>query len=99
MRFKFIYHIFAWIFYGKPMNLKNDFIPKPDAIKKFIKSGCFMKSLLGIVAGASAGYLYYRFVGCQSGACAITGSPLGSVIAGGLLGFLIADPRCSKSQI
>ena len=30
----------------------------------------------GIIIGAVAGYLYYHFVGCSSGTCAITSKPL-----------------------
>lgn len=39
--------------------------------------------------GAFGGYLYYRLVGCESGACAITSSPINSTIYGMLLGGLL----------
>ncbi|MEZ4627020.1 MAG: DUF6132 family protein [Eubacteriales bacterium] len=41
------------------------------------------------VVGAVGGYLYYYFVGCVSGACAITSNPYISTIYGGVLGVLI----------
>jgi hypothetical protein len=45
---------------------------------------------LGIVIGALTGYLYYFYVGCASGTCAITSKPLNSTLYGGLMGgFLI----------
>ena len=47
--------------------------------------------VLGIIIGASAGYLYYYFVGCASGACAITSKPLNSTLYGSLLGGLFLN--------
>lgn len=48
-----------------------------------------MKLVLFVVGGAVAGYLYYRFVGCRSGACPITSSPIISTVYGAMLGFLL----------
>jgi hypothetical protein len=45
-------------------------------------------TLLGIAVGAAAGYLYYYFVGCASGTCAITSSPVNSTLYGALVGGL-----------
>jgi len=56
------------------------------------KKGRFRRSLpvlIGSIAGAIGGYLYYRLVGCVSGACAITSNPVISTIYGGVLGLLI----------
>jgi uncharacterized membrane protein YedE/YeeE len=44
---------------------------------------------IGIVVGAIAGYLYYFYVGCASGTCAITSKPLNSTLYGALMGGLI----------
>ncbi|WP_291103091.1 MULTISPECIES: DUF6132 family protein [unclassified Flavobacterium] len=44
---------------------------------------------IGVVVGAVAGYLYYFYVGCASGTCAITSKPLNSTLYGGLMGGLI----------
>lgn len=41
-----------------------------------------------VVVGAGGGYLFYRFVGCKSGACPITGNPWLSTIYGALLGAM-----------
>jgi hypothetical protein len=44
---------------------------------------------IGIAIGAICGYLYYYFVGCASGSCAITSKPLNSTLYGSLLGGLL----------
>ena len=46
-------------------------------------------NLLGIIVGSIAGYLYYYFVGCASGTCRITSSPINSTLYGALMGFLL----------
>ena len=48
-------------------------------------------SIIGIGLGALAGYLYYAFVGCQSGTCAITSSPINSTLYGALMGYFVAN--------
>lgn len=49
------------------------------------------KWLLGIVLGATVGFTYWYFIGCNSGSCAITSSPLNSSIYGSLLGVLLVN--------
>ena len=44
---------------------------------------------IGTVVGAIAGYLYYFYVGCVSGTCAITSKPLNSTLYGALMGGLV----------
>ena len=44
---------------------------------------------IGIVVGAIAGYIYYFYVGCASGTCAITSKPLNSTLYGALIGGLV----------
>lgn len=43
-----------------------------------------------IVAGGVFGYLYYRFIGCSSGACPLTSNPVTSVLYGALIGLSFA---------
>jgi len=43
---------------------------------------------IGIVVGALFGYLYYKFVGCASGTCAITSKPINSTLYGAVMGGL-----------
>ncbi len=44
--------------------------------------------LIGAILGALAGYLYWQYVGCESGTCAITSRPLNSTLYGSLMGTL-----------
>lgn len=46
-------------------------------------------TIIGIIFGAVAGYLYYKYVGCISGTCAITSKPINSTLYGGLMGGLV----------
>jgi hypothetical protein len=48
------------------------------------------KLIVGIVLGALAGFAYYKFVGCASGACPITSNPFISTIYGAVMGALVS---------
>jgi hypothetical protein len=48
-------------------------------------------TLIGIVLGAVGGYLYYHFVGCSSGSCAITSKPVNSTLYGAMMGGLFLN--------
>jgi hypothetical protein len=65
-------------------------IVKTKNIKGFIKSKYFLKSFLGLLIGGTAGFLYYRFIGCSTGSCIITSHPYSAIFAGGLTGYLIS---------
>ena len=47
--------------------------------------------IVGAVVGGIVGFLYYRFIGCRSGACFITGNPYLSTIYWAVLGGLVAN--------
>lgn len=46
-------------------------------------------ALLGVVIGALGGYLYWLYIGCSSGSCPITSSPLLSSLWGAIMGGLL----------
>lgn len=48
----------------------------------------YKQELAGAVAGAIMGWLYWYYVGCASGTCPISSSPVVSTLYGGLLGIL-----------
>ena len=45
--------------------------------------------LAGVAIGALAGFLYWKFVGCSSGSCAITSKPINSTMYGAVMGGLL----------
>jgi hypothetical protein len=49
-----------------------------------------LKLIIGIILGALVGFAYYRFIGCSSGACPITGNPIISTIYGAVMGALLS---------
>ncbi|MBN2807084.1 MAG: hypothetical protein JXR22_10540 [Prolixibacteraceae bacterium] len=49
--------------------------------------------LIGIALGALAGYLYWRFVGCNTGTCAITSKWYNSTAYGALMGVLLSNSK------
>jgi hypothetical protein len=48
-------------------------------------------SIIGIIVGAIAGYIYYIKVGCTSGSCAISSNPYVSMAWGMAMGYLLGD--------
>lgn len=57
----------------------------------FLKNPRIIKLLISaafVLVGATLGYVYYRFWGCN-GTCAITSSPYRSAVYGGIMGFLL----------
>ncbi len=46
-------------------------------------------TIIGLILGALGGYLYYHFIGCVSGTCAITSKPLNSTLYGAMMGGLV----------
>lgn len=60
--------------------------------------------IIGAVVGAIGGFLYWKFVGCASGTCAITSNPINSSLYGAMMGALIFSlakkevPKTSKEN-
>lgn len=54
---------------------------------------------VGLMAGSLAGFFYWKFVGCNSGTCAIRSNPTKSTLYGAMLGALLVlsfTPDSSK---
>lgn len=45
--------------------------------------------LSGLIVGAVGGFLYWKFIGCISGSCMITSSPVMSSLWGAIVGGLL----------
>ncbi|MFO7614645.1 MAG: DUF6132 family protein [Bacteroidales bacterium] len=52
----------------------------------------------GILTGILGGYLYYYFIGCRSGSCAITSSPWLSMLWGAAVGYLLFNMFRKKKK-
>jgi hypothetical protein len=50
-----------------------------------------MRVGLFVAGGALVGFLYWRFVGCASGACPLTSNPYIATAYGGLIGLLLGQ--------
>ena len=48
----------------------------------------YMLYIIGALVGAAAGFMYWKYVGCVSGTCKITSSPVNSTIYFALMGTL-----------
>jgi len=55
-------------------------------------------TIAGVLLGALGGYLYYVFIGCASGTCAITSSPTISTLYGALMGGLLFSMLEKETQ-
>lgn len=58
-------------------------------IKEFVNK--HLLKIIGLLVGAVGGFMYYYFVGCQSGTCPITSNPYVSVFYGAMMGYLLLD--------
>jgi len=56
---------------------------------------------VGAFAGAMAGYLYWKFIGCNSGTCLISSKPLNSTLYFSVMGALLMNiliPSANKDS-
>ncbi len=63
--------------------------------KERVKTWDFWKPVLFTSIGGAGGFLYYYFVGCASGTCAITSNPYASIAMGGFFGYFIINRPCA----
>ncbi len=56
------------------------------------------RRLLYVLIGATAGYLYYVFIGCASGTCPITSNPYLSTAYGAGMGLLLGWSTNNKAK-
>ncbi len=56
-------------------------------MKKWYKQNSLV--ILGTLVGAIGGYLYWKYIGCLSGTCAITSKPFNSTIYFAIIGALV----------
>ena len=52
-----------------------------------------VRVIIGGVIGAGIGFAMYKFVGCRTGACPLTGNPFIATLLWGLMGALVGAGR------
>ncbi len=67
-------------------------------LKERLKTWRFWKHIVAAAVGGLAGFLYYYFVGCNSGTCAITSSPYMSTFYGSLMGLFVVNSPCARGR-
>lgn len=65
-------------------------------MKKWFKQNRLI--IIGTIAGAIGGYLYWKFVGCFNGTCIITSKPFYSTIYFASIGALVFSLLKSHSK-
>ena len=53
------------------------------------KVAAYRLYFIGALAGALAGFLYWKYIGCLTGTCAITSNPFRSTLYFALMGALL----------
>jgi hypothetical protein len=54
---------------------------------------------LGVLLGGGLGFAYQRLVGCRTGTCPLTATPLRAITYGGVVGLLFALSGFSKREL
>jgi Family of unknown function (DUF6132) len=52
--------------------------------------------IISILIGGGLGWLYYHFIGCNSGSCPITSNPWSSIIFGAVISYLFLPNLLGK---
>ena len=51
---------------------------------------------LGVLAGGSLGFAYQKLIGCRTGTCPLTATPLRAITYGAVMGLLFSLMGCAK---
>ncbi|MGL5318284.1 MAG: DUF6132 family protein [Bacteroidales bacterium] len=66
------------------------------------KIGSFLRNniltVIGVILGMIGGYFYWMYIGCNSGTCPITSSPLNSSLWGATMGGLFLSIFQTKKK-
>jgi hypothetical protein len=49
-----------------------------------------LRLILFVLGGAALGFVYYRFIGCRSGACILSSNPYIATLYGAVMGYLVS---------
>jgi hypothetical protein len=53
---------------------------------------------IGVLVGGVLGFMYWKYIGCSSGSCAITSSKINTSLYGMLMGGLLFSTRSKKKM-
>ncbi|MEI6274467.1 MAG: DUF6132 family protein [Prolixibacteraceae bacterium] len=71
---------------------------QPKSAREFFSSKTFLRPFIATLLGAVAGFLYYYFIGCSSGTCAISTNPYQSTLMGAFMGWFSVSSPCSRGK-
>jgi len=58
----------------------------------------YLKWILALAIGGIVGFSYSYFIGCHTGSCAITSSPVNSTIYGAVMGLLLVNTFAKEQK-
>jgi thioredoxin 1 len=53
---------------------------------------------IGLLVGGTLGFAYQKLIGCRTGTCPLTATPLRAIIYGAVMGLIFTGMGCSKSS-
>ena len=65
--------------------------PEGNKFLNYLKRHVLRANLIGIIAGAVGGLLYYYNVSCKAGTCGLTSNPFLMILWGAAVGYLVGD--------
>jgi len=80
------------------METNNQEKVKTTVLTEALKNMFSLKNILAITLGGLGGFLYYYFIGCTSGSCAITSDPYSSIFFGIFMGVFITNSPCARGR-
>lgn len=76
----------------RKINMDNSCETKASCMQKVMQRiKISVPEIIGLVIGATGGFVYYKIVGCSTGTCPITSSPWISSVWGAVVGYLLGS--------
>jgi hypothetical protein len=72
------------------LNSGSEYKPEQEPVKTPIIKTRWFRIGMGLAAGASAGIMYWNFIGCNGGTCPLTANPVQTVIIFTIMGGWIS---------
>jgi len=61
-------------------------------------SADFKRVALGVLVGGTLGFAYQKLIGCRTGSCPLTATPLRAITYGAVMGLIFTLSACSKAD-